>query len=157
MATLTDGAKRFIVQALACFDTPQQVADAVKEEFGVEVHRAQVAQYDPTKASGAKLATKWRVLFADTRERFRKETAEIPIASQAFRLRTLQRMLAKVEARGNVAMAAQLLEQAAKEVGDVFVNRQRTDDKGAGETPQPAQVVIGVVDARRYEQPSTDA
>jgi len=66
-------------------------------------------------------------------------------------------MLAKVEARGNVATAAQLLEQAAKEVGDVFVNRQRADDKGAGETPQPAQVVIGVVDARRYEQPSTDA
>ena len=66
MATLSDGAKRFIVQALACFDSPQQVADAVKEEFGVEVHRAQVEQYDPTKASGAKLATKWRVLFNDT-------------------------------------------------------------------------------------------
>lgn len=157
MATLTDGAKRFIVQALACYDTPQQVADAVKEEFGVEIHRAQVAQYDPTKQSGSKLAAKWRVMFADTRERFRKESAEIPIASQAFRLRVLQRMLAKVEQRGNVAMAAQLLEQAAKEVGDVFVNRQRTDGKEGGETPQPAQVVIGVVDARRYEQPSTDA
>ncbi len=34
MATLTDDVKAFIVQALACFDTPSQVVDAVKEEGG---------------------------------------------------------------------------------------------------------------------------
>ncbi|RSP38220.1 DUF2280 domain-containing protein, partial [Acinetobacter baumannii] len=35
MATLKEPIKIFIVQSLACFDTPQQVADAVKQEFGV--------------------------------------------------------------------------------------------------------------------------
>jgi len=154
MAALTDGAKRFIVQALACFDSPQQVADSVKKEFGVEVHRAQVAQYDPTKASGAKLSTKWRVLFADTRERFRKESAEIPIASQAFRLRVLQRMLAKVEARGNAAMAAQLLEQAAEEVGEVFVNRRLDAPKAPGsEEAMPAAEYILSPDEHVSESP----
>jgi len=52
MATLTDAHKHFIVQALACWDSPTQVAEAVREEFGVDVPRGQVAQYDPTKVAG---------------------------------------------------------------------------------------------------------
>lgn len=132
MATLTDGVKRYIVQALACFDTPTQVAEAVKEEFGLQVHRSQVAQYDPTKIAGSNLATKWRVLFQDTRTRFREETAEIPIANRAYRLRTLGRMAEKAENMKNMALTAQLLEQAAKEVGDVYVNRRLEPEKPLG-------------------------
>jgi hypothetical protein len=124
MATLTEGAKRHIVQALACFDTPTQVCDSVKEEFGVIVERQQVAQYDPTKVSGTKLAKKWRVMFEDTRKRFREEVAEIPIASRAFRLRAIARMATQAEKSRNIALAVQMIEQAAKEVGDVYVNRR---------------------------------
>ncbi len=154
MATLTDAAKRFIVQALACYDRPTQVAEAVKEEFGLEVHRAHVAQYDASKASGAKLAKKWRDLFEDTRKRFREEAAEVPIANQAYRLRTLQRMLEKVESRGNVAMAAQLLEQAAKEVGEVFVNRRSEPPKPPGsDQPMPAAEYILSPDEHVPERP----
>ncbi len=130
MATLTDAAKRFIVQALACYDTPSQVADAVKGEFGVDVHRAQVAQYDPTKASGSKLAKKWRDLFTDTRDRFRKEVSEIPIADQAFRLRQLHRIMGEAMKRKNVVLAAQILEQAAKETGGMFTNRRQLEHTG---------------------------
>src|SRR5690606_23073396 len=93
MARLNDAQKRYIVQALACYDTPAQVAEAVKEEFGLDVHRAQVAQYDPTKVSGQDLAKKWRDLFEETRKRFRAEVAEIPIADQAYRMRQLHRMV----------------------------------------------------------------
>jgi hypothetical protein len=154
MATLTEAAKRFIVQALECYDRPTQVAEAVKEEFGIDVHRAHVAMYDPSKAAGAKLAGKWKVLFEDTRKRFREEAAEIPIASQAYRLRTLQRMLAKVEERGNIAMAAQLLEQAAKEVGDVFVNRRLDAPKAPGtEEAMPAAEYILSPDEHVPERP----
>ena len=49
MATLKEPVKIFIVQSLACRDTPQEVADAVKQEFGIEIGRQQVAAYDPTK------------------------------------------------------------------------------------------------------------
>jgi len=129
MATLNDAAKRFIVQALACYDTPTQVAEAVKEEFGLEVHRAHIAQYDPTKASGQKLAKKWRVIFEDTRRQFREHVAEIPIAQRAFRLRTLQRLASKAEGQRNIVLAMQALEQAAKEMGDAYVNR-RLDQPG---------------------------
>lgn len=148
MATLTDGVKRFIVQALACFDTPTQVVEAVKEEFGLQVHRSQVAQYDPTKIAGSKLATKWRVLFQDTRTRFREETAEISIANRAFRLRGLARMAEKAESMRNLALTAQLYEQAAKECGDMYVNRARKEEPD-DEPLIPTRIQVDVVDARK--------
>ena len=39
MATLTDPMKQFIVERLACYESPTKVAKAVQEEFGVELHR----------------------------------------------------------------------------------------------------------------------
>lgn len=124
MAALKDDVKAFIVQALACFDKPSQVAAAVKEEFKIEVPRQQVESYDPTKYAGRALNLKWRTLFEDTRKRFREETAEIGIANRAARLRALDRMADKAESKGNLPLAMQLIEQAAKEVGDIYVNRR---------------------------------
>lgn len=132
MATLTEAAKQHIVQALACFDTPTQVVESVKEEFGIEVGRQQVAQYDPTKASGKSLSRKWRTMFEDTRKRFRDEVAEIPIAQRAFRLRALGRMATQAEKMRNLGLAIAMIEQAAKEVGDVYVNRRLDAPKAPG-------------------------
>jgi len=147
MATLSNDVKAFIVQALACFDTPSQVATAVREEFGLEVTRQQCESHDPTKYAGRDLAKRWRVLFDDTRRRFREETADIPIANRAHRLRTLGRMAEKAEGMRNLALTAQLLEQAAKEVGDVYVNRQTKAEMPHDDLP-PTRVQVEVVDAR---------
>ncbi len=132
MAALNNEVKGFMVQALACFDTPSQVAAAVREEFGIEVTRQQCEAQDPTKRAGRDLAKKWVTLFHDTRKRFREETAEIPIANRAYRLRALGRMAVKAENSKNMALTAQLLEQAAKEVGDVYVNRRLEPEKPLG-------------------------
>jgi hypothetical protein len=132
MAALKNEVKSFIVQALACFDTPSQVVEAVKNEYGVMVSRQQVETHDPTKSAGKGLAVKWVTLFHDTRKRFREETAEIPIANRAFRLRGLGRMAEKAENMRNLALTAQLYEQAAKEVGDVYVNRRLEPEKPLG-------------------------
>ncbi|MBK5541518.1 DUF2280 domain-containing protein [Pseudomonas sp. TH05] len=132
MAVLKNDVKAFIVQALACFDTPTQVSQAVKQEFDVDVTRQQVEQHDPTKRAGVNLAAKWQTLFHDTRKRFREETAEIPIANRAYRLRGLGRMAEKAESMRNLALTAQLYEQAAKEVGDVYVNRRLEPEKPLG-------------------------
>lgn len=132
MAALKNEVKSFIVQALACFDTPSQVVEAVKNEYGVVVSRQQVETHDPTKSAGKGLAVKWVTLFNDTRKRFREETAEIPIANRAFRLRGLGRMAEKAENMRNLALTAQLYEQAAKEVGDVYVNRRLEPEKPLG-------------------------
>lgn len=148
MATLNNEVKAFIVQALACFDTPSQVSTAVRDEFKLEVTRQQCEAHDPTKRAGRDLARRWVTLFNDTRKRFREETAEIPIANRAYRLRALGRMAVKAENSKNMALTAQLLEQAAKEVGDVYVNRQ-TKNESPHDNLAPTRVQVDVVDARK--------
>ncbi|NNA20448.1 DUF2280 domain-containing protein [Pseudomonas lundensis] len=148
MAALSSEVKAFIVQALACFDTPSQVAEAVKREFSVEVSRQQVESHDPTKRCSKTLAKRWVEMFHDARKRFREETVEIPIANRAYRLRALGRMAEKAENMKNMALTAQLLEQAAKEVGDVYVNRQ-TKNENPHENLAPTRVQVDVVDARK--------
>ncbi|MCB2255791.1 DUF2280 domain-containing protein [Pseudomonas chlororaphis] len=132
MAALQNDVKAFIVQALACFDTPSQVVEAVQKEYGITVTRQQVETHDPTKTSGKGLAKRWVTMFEDARKRFREETAEIPIANRAFRLRGLGRMAEKAESMRNLALTAQLYEQAAKECGDMYVNRKIEPDKPLG-------------------------
>lgn len=136
MAKLSEAEKRFIVQALACYDTPTQVVEAVKEEFGTVIERSHVAQYDPSKASGRDVAKKWRDLFEDTRARFRKEISEIPIAEQSYRLRQLNRMVQEAMRRKNIVLAASLLEQAAKESGGMFTNKRELSGPGGGPIAQ---------------------
>jgi len=148
MAALNNEVKGFIVQALACFDTPSQVAAAVREEFGLDVTRQQCEAQDPTKRAGRDLAKKWVTLFHDTRKRFREETAEIPIANRAYRLRAMNRFVERAESMKNIGLAMQILEQAAKEVGDVYVNRQKKAD-AEDEPAVPTAVTVQVINARK--------
>ncbi|WP_116641767.1 DUF2280 domain-containing protein [Pseudomonas rhizophila] len=139
MATLSNEVKAFMVQALACFDTPSQVAASVREQFGIELTRQKCESYDPTKTAGRDLAKRWVVLFNDTRQRFREDTADIPIANRAFRLRALGRMAERAESVKNLALAAQLLEQAAKETGGTYTNKQQVDLSSTDGTMTPAK------------------
>ena len=148
MAALKNEVKSFIVQALACFDTPSQVSQAVKQEFDVDVTRQQVEQHDPTKRAGSHLALKWQTLFHDTRKRFREETADIPIANRAFRLRAMNRFVERAESMKNIGLAMQILEQAAKETGDIYVNRARKEE-ASDEPVIPTRIQVDVVDARK--------
>lgn len=151
MAKISEDVKRFIVQQLACYDTPLQVVEAVKEEFGLQLSRQQCEGYDPTKYAGRALSKKWRAVFEATRTKFKDEVSDIPIAQRAFRLRALQRIATKAEGMRNLPLTLQVLEQAAKEVGDTYVNRQKTDGREGTDTPQPTQVVISVKDARKHD------
>lgn len=135
MAALKPEIKAFIVQSVACFDTPSQVVESVLKEFGIQITRQQVEQNDPTKVSGKGLAKKWSDLFNTTRERFLNEISDIPIANKAYRLRVLQRMSTTAENMKNIGMTAQLLEQAAKEVGDAYTNKLKVESTGKNGGP----------------------
>lgn len=135
MAKLTDAHKRFIVQGLACWDTPSQVAEAVRDGFGLDVPRTQVAQYDPTKVAGKATAKRWVELFWETRNRFTEEQADIAVAQQSYRLRQLGKIYERHMQRGNVVGAAAVLEQAAKESGGMFTNKRELSGPGGGPIP----------------------
>ena len=130
MATLKGEVKAFIVQSLACFDTPSQVVELVKKEFGLSITRQQVEYHDPTKANGRGLAQKWVDMFNATRERFQNEISDIPIANKAYRLRVLDRMATRAEGMKNLALTAEIIEQAAKECGDAYTNKHKFEHSG---------------------------
>lgn len=125
MPTLTDDVKVFIVQQLACFEPPGRVTEAVKEEFGIEMPRQQVQCYDPGKHAGAGLSAKLRAIFDETRTAYLSDLSETPAAHKAARVKRLEAMTVRAMAAGDLALAAQLLAQAAKEMGDAFSNRSR--------------------------------
>ncbi|HFO3136930.1 TPA: DUF2280 domain-containing protein [Klebsiella pneumoniae] len=130
MAALKPEVRAFIVQELACFDTPSQIVDSVQKEFNVQVTRQQVASHDPTKVAGKGLAQKWVDLFNRTRDRFLNEISDIPIANKAYRLRVLDRMAARAEGMKNLALTAEIIEQAAKECGDAYTNKHKFEHSG---------------------------
>lgn len=129
---LSDEARTFVVQQQAMFDPPDVVAKAVKQEFGVTITRQAIEAYNPTKRAGAKLSEKWRTLFIETRAAFLEDTAEIGISHRTVRLRTLQRMAASAESMGNMTLCSQLLEQAAKEMGNAYTNTRLLGGAGGG-------------------------
>ena len=138
MATLKEPGKIFIVQALACRDTPQEVAEAVKQEFKIELDRRQCASYDPTKPAGQNLSKKFVQLFEETRKKFDEGLIDIPIANKHFRLKQYQKQLER-NAK-NTVMSLKILEQAAKDVGGQFTNRQELTGKNG-------EPLMGISDA----------
>lgn len=121
MAALKEPVKIFIVQSLACFETPQQVADAVKQRFGIEIERQQCENYDPTKYSGRNLSKKLKDLFEKTRKDFKTNIEDIPVANKAFHFKELQKMYddwgKNKVMRQNVLKQAQGLLQSGKSAG----------------------------------------
>jgi hypothetical protein len=132
---LSDEVKTFIVQCLACFDGLAVVVASVKKEYGIEVSRQLVESHDPTKKAGTNLGAKWKALFKETRATFLKDTTDIAISHRAVRLRALQRMAEKAETQGNMVLAASLMEQAAKEVGNAYTNRRELTGKDGKDLP----------------------
>lgn len=143
--------KTFIVQRLACYDSLNSVIEQVREEFGLELIKQNVQAYDPTKYTGRNLAKQWRRLFEDTRTAFIADASSIPISHKSVRIGMLHRMALKADSKGNLPLAAQLLEQAAKEMGEAYTNRQRHEHTGKDGKP------IEVAPARSLPETELDA
>jgi len=153
--SIPDEAKRFIINALAAFDTPSQVVAAVKEEFGLDVTRQAVEAHDPTKYAGKNLATKWREMFDASRAGFINEATAVPIAHRSTRLRALYRMAQAAERKGNYPLAAALNKQAAEEMGNAYTNRREVTGKDGKDLPStvPAVAVFALPDNGRNSPP----
>jgi hypothetical protein len=143
---LSGPVKAFIVQRLARFDQPSVVVKAVKEEFGLDVSRQRVHFYDPTSRAGRALAEDLKALFFETREKAKQDLDAIPSYHKAVRLQRLDAMITKAIELGNMPLAAQLLEQAAKESGGAYTNKHQHEltGKDGKDLPAaaPAQVTI---------------
>ena len=159
MAALKEPVKIFIVQSLACFETPQQVADAVKQQFKIEIERQQVALYDPTKYAGRNLSKKLKGLFEKTREDFKSNVYDIPLANKAVRLNELQKMYG--DWNKNKKMKQLIIKQIKDEMHgyelqlldaqlkQLEIDKIKNGDGEGADDPTPVKVTIQVVDASK--------
>ncbi|GAB2176088.1 hypothetical protein DLREEDagr8_16460 [Dongia sp. agr-C8] len=115
---LNDEVKEFIVKRLACYETPSRIAAAVRVNFGIDVDRRRVFDYDPTGSRPP--AQRWIDLHAATRARFLRDVAEIGVAQKVIRLRMLDRFAAMAEDDNCHDKAAKYLAQAARECGGFY-------------------------------------
>lgn len=128
MPRLSEDLKTFIVQRLAMYDTPTEVALAVKETYGLDVNRQTIQVYDPTVGVD-RPGKKYIAMFHETRAHFLESTAEIPVAQRSVRLRWLDQDIRRLRGKGNVIAAAQLMKQAAEDIGGSYTNRRELTGK----------------------------
>lgn len=141
MARINKKVKLFIVRMLAEFETPTEAAKAVKEIFNVDVTPQQCEAYDPTKKIGKDLSQEFRELFFEIRRKANQELEAIPLANKRYRLQLLQGLVEKYP--DNPVLMPKWIEQAAKEMGGLYTNRQEINGTSGGpvktENPEEAQ------------------
>lgn len=111
MAKLTDPEKQFIVEKLAEFCSHAEVARLLKSEFDVVVDRFQVRTLDPSHPRYAG-SEKWREIFEVRRAAYLGTFEDVPIASDAFRMRQLQEFFVRAKDGGNMGLSLKILKQA---------------------------------------------
>jgi len=132
MARITKKVKLLIVRMLAEFETPTQAAKTVKEILNLDVSPQQCESYDPTKRIGQDLSQELRDKFFEYRRIANEELEAIPIANKRYRLQLLQGLVD--EHPNNPVFTPKWIEQAAKEMGGQFTNKQEVDHTSKGES-----------------------
>jgi len=122
MATLRDTERLKVVQRLAKYETPTEVAEWASEAFDKDVSKQQVQHYDPTRTD--KVADKWAKEFETTREQYLQNTRRIGIAQKTWRLWQYQDI---AENADDPDTRLRAMKQAAKDVGDKFTNKTEID------------------------------
>lgn len=127
MARINKKVKLFIVKMLAEFNTTTETAKAVKAVFSIEVSQQQCECYDPTKKMGYELSQELKEKFFQYRKIANEELEAIPLANKRYRLQLLQNLVEKFP--DNPMLTPKWAEQAAKEMGGLFTNRQEITGK----------------------------
>lgn len=150
---LTSEQKLFVVRRLSIYETPAEVIAAFKAVYGWAPSNQSLASYDPDCVNGRRdLGPELTKVFEDTRKEFRANGERIAIAQRAFRLTCLDRMVRKAEQAGDLRTAADILAQAAKEVGDVYTNLQRMGGPQGQPLPSNGTVLL-IPDNGRNDDP----
>ena len=130
---LNERNKLFLVQQLACFASPTEAAEALKEERRVIITPQACEHYDPSKRAGASLARHLRAVFEETRKAFLKHIEKnVPEANKAVRVRHLAVASRRLREARDWDGMADMFEHIAKELGNVHSNRRELTGKAGG-------------------------
>ena len=130
---LKDHHRAFLVREFACFATPMEAADALREEYGIEITPQAAQHYAATSGAGRQAAKKWHDLFDVSRQAFLDDVvARIPEAHRSVRIQELAHASRIFKKQRNYMAMANMLERIAKEMGNVHTNRHEFMGKGGG-------------------------
>lgn len=132
MAQLTEDQKRQIVVGFAQCMSPSEIRRVMKDEHGLELELGHIVQFNPTKASFT-ASDRWRAIYDAAHKSFLEDVSNVPVSNQGYRLRMLQKHIEVQDKAGNSVLVAELLEQAAKEVGGLLTNARQlnvSDNRG---------------------------
>lgn len=130
---LKDFHRAFLVKEFACFASPKEAADALMEEYGIEITLPSAQHYDAMSFAGTRAAKKWHELFAVARQAFLDDVkTRIPEVHKAVRIQELARASRAFKDRSNYLAMAAMLERIAKEVGNAYTNRHEFTGKDRG-------------------------
>lgn len=121
MARLKKEVKLYIVQSLAVFNTPTEVAKDIKEIYGIELKPQNIEGYDPTKRAGKDLSEEFKKEFEETRKDFLEKPLNIPASNDAVQLKVLDGLLWRN--KGNAVMAVKIIDQIQKIMNDHYSKR----------------------------------
>ena len=153
MAKLRREVQLFIVRSLAQFNTPTETAQAVQQEFEIEINRQKCEAYDPTKRTGQNLSQELRDEFEATRKAFLENPKNIPIANASYRLSLLNTMRDRTNEK-NVLLQLKILESARAEMAQLHkIGMEEGDDDDVDVVP--VTVVVQVKDARKHDRKAT--
>ena len=117
MAILTPQQKQFVVEQLAAFGSPSEVAKGLLEQFGVTVAPHVVAAYDPTRRAGQRCPALWKQRFLEAREAMIHGTPSA-LASRSVRLQQREKMFRRAIEQEDFLLANRILDSIAREIGD---------------------------------------
>ena len=142
---LRDYHRTFLVREFACFATPMEAADALKEKYDIEITPQGAQHYQPDSSSGCTLAQKWVELFGVARKAFLDDVeTRVPEAYKAVRIHELAKASRTFKKKGNYMAMADMFERIAKEVGNVHTNRREFTGKDRG--PIKVEAVADITD-----------
>ncbi len=130
---LKDYHRAFLVREFACFSTPMEAADALRQEYGLEIAPQSAQHYDATSFAGSRAAKKWIELFGVARTAFLEDVeTRVPEAYKAVRIHELAKASRTFKKKGNYMAMADMFERIAKESGNVHTNRREFTGKERG-------------------------
>jgi hypothetical protein len=155
--------KEQIVVLLGQNKRPFEVVAIMREERGVETSVDQVLTYDPRSSRFKADREKWTPIFEAAVEAYANDIKAVVVAKQTWRLNELHDLYKKAKAAKNIKLAAELLEQIARETGGNFTNARElniNDARKARElSPEDRAAALGALlseaIAVKREQPTT--
>jgi hypothetical protein len=127
--------RRFIVMALAKFNSPSEVVRMVKTEYDIDTYRQLIQRHDPTTEAGQSLGKGLKKLFFTTREQFVEQLEQQPLAHRSTRLHRLEKEYQEARDAANHKLAVRILGEAEKMMRPMEYEPldPDADEQGAGD------------------------